>query len=134
MSQRNKGSTDILLAKAQQDEDVLAVFVFGSVARGEEVDTSDIDVCLFLMPQSTHLDPAGYSHKRLDYIVGSDFDVQIFQQLPLPIRRRVLREGQILFVRDEDLLYELAIRTAKAFEDFKYIYYHYLDEVANAGS
>jgi predicted nucleotidyltransferase len=52
MSQRNKGSMDHLLAKAQQDEDILAVSVFGSVARGEEVDTSDVDICLFLMPQA----------------------------------------------------------------------------------
>jgi hypothetical protein len=63
----------------------------------------------------------------------NSFDVRIFQQLPLYIRVRVLKEGRILFVRDENQLYELAFRTAQAFEDFKHIYYGYLKEVALAG-
>jgi len=45
----------------------------------------------------------------------------------------VFKEGHILFVRDENQLYELAFRTAQAFEDFKHIYYGYLKEVELAG-
>ena len=41
--------------------------------------------------------------------------------------------GSGSFVRDENQLYELAFRTAQAFEDFKHIYYGYLKEVALAG-
>jgi hypothetical protein len=37
------------------------------------------------------------------------------------------------FTRNESLLYELAFRTAQAFEDFRHIYYGYLKEVAFAG-
>jgi hypothetical protein len=36
----------------------------------------------------------------------------------------------VVFVRDEDRLYELAIRTARAFEDFRPYYQRYLDAVA----
>jgi hypothetical protein len=63
----------------------------------------------------------------------NSLDVHIFQQLPLYIRVRVLKEGRILFVRDENQLYELAFRTAQAFEDFKHIYYGYLKEVESVG-
>lgn len=59
-----------------------------------------------------------------------NLDVAIFQQLPLALRHRVLRDAQVLFARDEDALYEIAIRTVRAFEGFRHIHRAYLDEVA----
>jgi predicted nucleotidyltransferase len=126
-------AVDKLLARARQDADVLAVLLFGSVARGEQTAGSDIDVCLVLMPRSAPYERAMLSHKRLEYLTDFDLDVQIFQALPLYIRSRVLKEGQVLFVRDEDLLYAIAFRTAQAFEDFKPVYYRYLEQIAHAG-
>jgi len=38
------------------------------------------------------------------------------------VRRRALKEGRVLFCRDEDTLYDLALGTAKAFEDFRPLY------------
>ena len=46
------------------------------------------------------------------------------------MRSRILKEGAVLFVRDEDALYDVAIRTAKAWEDFRHIHREYLDQVA----
>jgi uncharacterized protein len=127
-------AVDKLLARARQDADVLAVLLFGSVARGEQTVGSDIDVCLVLMPRRTPYERALLSHKQLEYLTDFDLDVQIFQALPLYIYSRVLKEGQVLFVRDEDLLYAIAFRTAQAFEDFKPVYYRYLEQVAHAGT
>jgi hypothetical protein len=73
------------------------------------------------------------SRKKVAYLKQGTLDVHLFQQLPLYIRRRVLKEGQVLFERDTDALYELAFRTAQAFEDFKPIYQTHLAEVARAG-
>lgn len=120
-----------LLKIAQEDVDVLAVILFGSAVRGEGTPASDEDVCLAL--HARKYDAIILSSKRLAYLKQVDLDVHIFQQLPLYIRRRVLKEGRVLFCRDEDALYELAFRTAQAFEDFKPIYYAYLREVARAG-
>ena len=122
-----------LLAKARDDTDILAVFLFGSVARNEQNQLSDTDLCLALTPRPFGFEGSALSGKRLDYLQDFPFDLQIFQQLPIYVRRRVLREGRVLFVRDEDLLYELAFRTAQAFEDFKGFYTDYLREVSLAG-
>ena len=123
-----------LLAKVRQDEDVLAAFLFGSVVRGEQTHFSDTDLCIVLAPKPLPFEPAALSRKRLDYLKDFSFDIQIFQQLPIYVRRRVLKEGRLLFVRDESRLYELAIRTAQAFEDFRPIYLSYLEEIQRAGS
>jgi hypothetical protein len=42
----------------------------------------------------------------------------------------VLRDGRVLFCRDEDALYEVAFATIRAFERFRRTYRAYLDEVA----
>jgi hypothetical protein len=134
IDKRKKAEMDRLLTKAQQDADVLAVLLFGSVVRQEKTPLSDIDICLVLVPHSETYEATMLSHKRLDYVKDFSFDVRIFQQLPLHVRRRVLKEGRVLFVRDEKLLYDIAFRTAQAFEDFKHIYYSYLKEVKAGGS
>jgi len=134
IDKRKEAHLERLLTKAQLDTNVLAVLLFGSLARQEQTPTSDIDVCLVLLPQIEPFDQTKLSRKRLDYLKEFSLDVQIFQQLPLYVRRRVLKDGQILFVRDERLLYKVACRTAQAFEDFKHIYYGYLKEVDAVGS
>jgi len=123
-------AVDKILAKAKDDPQIVAVFLFGSRARGESAAGSDVDICLMLKP-GKHA-ASTLSLKRLSYLKESDADVYIFSQLPLYIRHRVLKEGKVLLCLDEDLLYEIAFRTAQAFEDFKHIYYGYLEEVASA--
>jgi predicted nucleotidyltransferase len=117
------GALERLLERAREDPAVLAVVLFGSAARGEATPASDVDVCLILAPGA---DP---TRVRVDYLGRSDLDVHAFQALPLYIRTRVLREGRVLLVKDEDALYELAVRTAKAFADFEPRYRIYLEEV-----
>ena len=117
-----------LLEKAERDEAILAVFLFGSVARGERTATSDVDVALVMRDPS--LDAAEVFRKRLEYMELPGLDVHVFQRLPIYVRQRVLKEGRVLFVRNEDALYELAFRTVQAFEDFRHRYHEYQEEVA----
>jgi predicted nucleotidyltransferase len=117
-----------LVAQARSDPDVLAVILFGSRARGSASATSDHDVCLVLTPQPRSDLESG--HKRLGYLAHADLDLVLFHQLPLHIRSRVLKDGRVLFVRDEDALYDVAVRTARAFEGFRHIYRGYLDAVS----
>lgn len=119
---------DRIVTHARDDAQVLAVALYGSHARGDARPDSDIDVCLML--EMARYEPLALSEKKLEYLALTDADVQVFQQLPLYIRHRVLKEGKFLFVRDEDRLYELAFRTAQAWEDFRPYYRRYLDEVA----
>lgn len=91
-----------------------------------------MDVCLVLLDR--HYDSLYLSHRKLEYLKIGGLDIHIYQQLPLYIRKRVIKEGKVLFVQDEASLYELAFRTAQAFEDFKHHYYGYLKEIAHARS
>ncbi len=116
-----------LIEKARKDKDILAVSLFGSFARGEK-NYGDIDVCLFLRGKKPN---KVISKKKLEYVseFGDRFDIQIFQQLPLYIRERVLREGKILLSKNTDLLYDIAIAFIKEYEDYRPIYESYLEAV-----
>lgn len=117
-----------VLARVQSDPDVLALILFGSEARGDASPASDVDVCVVLDPDVPSALQAGA--KRRDYLTEAELDLTIFQQLSLAVRSRVLKEGKVLFVRDEDRLYEVAVRTARAFEGFRHHHRRYLDAVA----
>jgi len=118
-----------LTEKIEKDSDALAVVLFGSYARNERF--SDVDVCIVLKPRKfAHL---YLSRKRLRYSIAfPNLDIQIFQQLPLPLRMRILKEGKVMLCKDEDLLYDLAFSTIKEFELFKPIYLSYLESVLHA--
>ncbi len=114
-----------LLGKARKDREILAVMVFGSAARGEA--HRDIDICIVL---NKKLESLKMSRKALQYSSVSDrFDVHVFQQLPLYIRSRILKEGKILFCRDSSALFDIAMLTIKEFEDFKPIYERHVEAV-----
>lgn len=49
------------------------------------------------------------------------FDVQIFQDLPLYIRKDILN-GKLLYMKDKSI-YEIARNTIEEFEDFRRGYY-----------
>jgi len=122
---------DKLTNAVGQDEQILAVFLFGSSARNENCKESDIDIC-FLMEDGSY-NSAQLFQKRMDYLKLFNMDIQIFQQLPLYIRIRIIKEGKVLFCRNEDRLYETAFRALREFSDFEHIYRDYLKEVASAG-
>lgn len=120
---------EMIKQKVREDEDVLALLSFGSYARGEKY--SDIDLCIVLNPGS--YDELYLSKKKLEYLtlLGPAFDVQIFQQLPIYIKIRVLGDGKVAFCRDEPSLYDLAFQTIRDFESFDAVYHSYLGAVAS---
>lgn len=118
---------DKLIKTVQQDSQVLAIFLFGSRARDDNYKKSDIDICLLMKPNSyTTME---LSQKKLEYLKLFDMDIQIFQQLPLYIRVRIIKEGKNLFCANEDQLYQIVFRTIREFGDFEHIYRDYLKEV-----
>ncbi len=126
----DKGLASLVCA-FESDGDVLAVVVYGSVARGERY--RDVDVCIVL--DSRTYSDLELSEKKLAFQskVSSDVDVQVFQQLPPYIQQRVLADGDVVFCRDFDRLYDLSFLAVKKFEDLAPIYRSYLEGVKDAG-
>ena len=114
-----------VVKKIRKDKDVIAIMLFGSYARNKKY-ARDVDLCVFL---DKNYGSKEVFKKRLNYLAGlpGKFGVPIFQQLPLYVRISVLREGKMLFCRNENLVYEFAFLTIKEFNDFKEIYENYIE-------
>ena len=122
----NKNISEVI-KQAKTDGKITAVALFGSSLKGKG---RDIDICIFMDKKYSNLE---MSKKQLDFMKNakSNFDIQIFQQLPIYIRMRILKEGRILLDKNPEFLYNLAFDTIKEFEFFRKSYEIYLEEVKN---
>jgi predicted nucleotidyltransferase len=79
---------------ALRSRGVIALYVFGSVARGDAGSTSDVDVLVDYDPASDFnlIDLAGV-HRRLSERLGVDVDVVTRDGIHRRIRERVLNEA-----------------------------------------
>jgi predicted nucleotidyltransferase len=71
------------------------VRVFGSVARGEAIETSDVDLLVAPGPNTTLFDLSGFA-LDVEEIVGRHADVATPRGLKARIRGRVLAEAVVL--------------------------------------
>ena len=115
-----------IMKKIKADKDIIAVLLFGSLARNEP--NRDIDICIILDRKYSNLE---MSKKRLSFVslVNNKFDIQIFQQLPLYIRKRILKEGKILLCKNEDVLYNIAFSTIKEYNLYEKAYITYMNSI-----
>jgi predicted nucleotidyltransferase len=98
-------------------KDVVAAYLFGSVARGDARATSDVDVGVLLArgePETAaDYDPVFRLQEELADCLGREVDVVVMNGAPLDLLHRVLRDG--VRVHDGDPLarmeFELRVRT-----------------------
>jgi uncharacterized protein len=116
-----------VIEEFEKDEEIIAVLLFGSYSRGEK-NYRDIDICLVLDKKYSNYE---MTEKRIKYasLLSSEFDISAFQQLPLYVRIKVLKDAKVVLCKNEDRLYGIAYETIKEFELFKKAYYMYLDKV-----
>ena len=92
------------------------IILYGSAAKGEMTELSDIDLAVFY---------EGDKKERFDFRVmilgrvGNEFDIQTFQDLPLYIRKDIVSYGNVIFYKGYRELFNTFIRTIRDFEHFK---------------
>ncbi|MCL6473428.1 MAG: nucleotidyltransferase domain-containing protein [Firmicutes bacterium] len=112
-----------VLAEVQQHPKVVAIFLFGSWARGEQMPISDVDIAVLL----------DNPDKRDEADIGSMYsptvDLVLFHRLPVRIQFQVLKEGQPLFVRDEEKLIETTFQLMRQYHEMEWMYRRYYEEI-----
>lgn len=101
--------------------DVVAAILFGSMARGDALPESDVDIGVLL----TH-DAAQQEINRSRLIADimgvlkwNDVDVVILNRASPLLLHRVVRDGHVIYAADHGLLAEFTIRAIQQFEDTK---------------
>ncbi len=102
-------------------ENVRFIILYGSVAEGRATETSDIDLCIYY--EGSREESQMFRFTALSELCDDRYDIQIFGNLPLYVRKEVLH-GRVLYCPDERFLYDTAIETIREFDAFK----HRLDD------
>lgn len=115
-----KGAVEALSEKAKGDSDVVALLVFGSYAR-REAGYGDLDVAVVA---TGHVDLPAYEGavEARGGLHGVRLDLLEFSSLSLDLQRRVLNEGEVVYVRDERELRARAAEVAAKWNDFEPTY------------
>ncbi|MHA1729344.1 MAG: nucleotidyltransferase domain-containing protein [Promethearchaeota archaeon] len=111
-----------------KDPDILAILVFGSYTRKEYY--RDIDICLIFYPKVEQKK----KFKRFLEISGSFgdlYDISYFSELPLYIKSRVIKEGQIILNKEYNSLFDIYMKTIKDYSLFKPHFDTFLKAVKN---
>lgn len=107
-----------LLAEACRDAppDVVAVYVFGSLARGTATSQSDVDVAVLLREPAAQRSPAATEAllDRLERAARRTVDLVLLNSAAPDLTHRVLRDGVLLLDRDRSrrLCFEVQARNA----------------------
>ena len=95
------------------------IILYGSQTNGKASKMSDYDFAVYY---------EGNKKERFEFLIKANFnkkfDVKIFQDLPLFVRKDVLK-GKLIYAENMSFVFDVAYETIKEFDDFKRSYYDY---------
>ena len=108
-------------------EDVAAVYLFGSVSRGDSVADSDIDVGVLLPcdPPSTLEGLLLSLQGGLERNLGRSVDLVVLNRAPIDLIHRVLRDGKLLLDLDPSRRIRFEVKARNEFFDLQPILEEY---------
>ncbi len=125
--------SDESLTKIYRNLEVVAVYLYGSYARGEPSPFSDVDVGVLLaknVPTEKYLDVELELTDSISRILGHpEVEVRVLNKTPVVFRYEIVRDGCLAYCSDEDVRVEFEASTMVEYFDFKYVldeYYRYL--------
>ena len=97
-------------------EDILAILLYGSAAKGDETPRSDLDICIVLPSRKYMKDILNQIYAKLD-VFTKKYDVRFFEELPLYIQINIIESNKIIYSKDIYELYEYFYFIRKLWED-----------------
>lgn len=106
-----------------QEKRIRFIFLFGSVAEHTKTPLSDIDIAIYYDDSPTQR----FQFRKT--VLGSlpdKADVQIFQDLPLAVRKEVL-QGKVMYADEQEFMISECIKVVREFSSFEKYYNIYVD-------
>lgn len=112
---------DQIKKECQKDTNIAFCYLFGSFASGKTNRESDIDIAIYL-DQNTTKD---FFNKRLDLIarltqlLHREVDIIILNTAYPFLRYVIIKEGKLIYSKDEDKRIDFELKTLNDYYDFK---------------
>ena len=96
-------------------EDIVFAYIYGSFARGEPV--RDLDVALYTTEEKDFLFAADIA-AMLRRETGFEVDIVVMNHTPVALQFAILRDGLLLFSKDEALRTALIDRVSRQYREY----------------
>ncbi len=113
-----------LIKRISKDNEVIALFSFGSLARGDLKPLSDLDFGILVSPTldrkqrfDKHLELTGVFNEQLE---TDEVDLVLMNDAPMRYSHNIIKSGKQLFCSDSDVLHDFIEKTVKFYLDFRY--------------
>ena len=114
-----------LIQKISVDTDIVALYVFGSLAEGRLTPLSDLDFGLLL---SNRLSKRQRSEKHLElfgtfnrFLHSDEVDLVLMNDAPPRFAHQIIRTGKLLHTGNKDQIIDFFEKTSKYYLDFKHL-------------
>lgn len=114
-----------LIEKLSLDEDIIALYLFGSYAEGKQTPVSDIDLAVLLerdFPQNSYFEKKLALLSTITSLLKTDeVDLVILNQVPPALSYRILSKGRLLFEKTDKKSQRVSfqVRICDRYFDFK---------------
>jgi uncharacterized protein len=112
-------SDDVRSFFASSDADVIAVYLYGSLARGSATASSDVDLAvLYRNAPGRTFDALPLAlEAELEHLLGREVQLLVLNEAPVDLVHRVLRDGKVLVERDRAARIRFEVRARNEFFD-----------------
>ena len=99
----------------EDQDEVLAVLMYGSQVTGDTHERSDIDICI-VAPKAESYDVMSKVWNNVN-TEKKNYDVHTFEELPLYIQKSVIEDHEIILTKDYGQLQEYLYRYRQIWKD-----------------
>jgi predicted nucleotidyltransferase len=114
-----------LLEYLASQPDVVAAYIFGSVAQGRARPQSDVDIAVLLsadLDEETRFDRRLRLGWEVERLIGRQTDLVVLNDAPPLLQHQVLKHGRLIFERDRAARVEFEVRAGQIYADLKPMY------------
>ena len=114
-----------LLEYLASQPDVVAAYIFGSVAQGRARPQSDVDIAVLLsadLDEETRFDRRLRLGWEVERLIGHQTDLVVLNDAPPLLQHQVLKHGRLIFERDRAARVEFEVRAGQIYADLKPMY------------
>lgn len=97
-------------------ENIRFIMLYGSLIENRYTKLSDIDIAVYF--KGNEKERFNFRMKILGR-VGDEFDIQVFQDLPIYIQKEIISNGKMLEYENFEETFDIFMKTIRDYEHFK---------------
>jgi predicted nucleotidyltransferase len=121
----DKTQTDQIAHYCEQDEEIVAVYLFGSRAGNDYTSQSDVDLAVLLKSEESSFDLLGFI-VTMERMLKLPVDAVVLNRAGEVLKYQVRLHSVLLYESDAKLRKQFEIMGRKSYEDFQYFHRRYI--------